>query len=68
MQDEDLSAMLAQAGKTKEQLIELVEMRKRIAELEASETQCLSAACRTGRNMQASGPRDGVVECFNLCS
>lgn len=40
MKDEDLSAVPAQAGKTKEQLInELEEMRQRITELEASENE-----------------------------
>ena len=38
--DEDLSAVPAQAGKTKEQLInELVELRRRITESETSETE-----------------------------
>jgi len=40
MKDEDLSAVPAQADKTKEQLIdELAEMRQRVAELEAAETE-----------------------------
>ena len=38
--DEDLSAVPAQAGKTKEQLIEeLVELRRRITELGTLETE-----------------------------